>query len=420
MIPYGSMRDNVVITGAGCISSLGIGVETFADELLAGRTGIAPITTFSTEGCRSHAAALVRDFQPSRYIEPMKLRRFDEVGRLALATCRLAIEDARLPTGSDAVGMVMGTATSGLHSTVAHVHRLMTEGPASVPALGFSNTIGNAAASLCSIEFGLHGPNVTIGQKQASALAAIAFASAGLWQGRAAAFICGGVDDIEEQFFRVHDRLGVLSPVDGLEEASRPLDARRNGFVLGTGGHLVVLETSSAAARRGAAVYGEVLGVGASSNDCPLNGWPTEPCGIVRAMTAALTQGGVTADDVTVVFASANSTPALDRAEALAIQQVFGARRVPVVSIKGAVGEFGAVGAASLMAALLCLRRGTLPPTVGFAQPDPGCPVDVSASARPSDGRLALINATADGGAQFSLLVRAFAADEVERRPNLG
>ncbi len=407
MLPYAAMRDNVVVTGAGCISSLGIGAETFVDELVAGHGGIAPVTAFSTEGCASHAAALIRGFDPSRYIDPMKLRRIDEVGRLALATCRLALDDARLPAGTPNVGMVMGTATSGLHSTVAHVHRLMTAGPAAVPALGFSNTIGNASASLCSIEFGLRGPNVTIAQKQASALAAIAFAVAGLWRGRADAFLCGGVDDIEEQFFRVHDRLRVLSPGHGGEEASRPFDARRNGFVLGTGGHMLVLESASSAARRGVAPYGEVLGVGAAASDCPLNAWPGEPSAIVRVMEAALGQARMSPGDVDVVFASANSTPALDAVEAAAINQLFRSRPVPVVSIKGAIGEFGAVAAAAITAALLCLRRGTLPPTLGYANADTAAQLNLSGCSRPIDGRVALVNATADGGAQYSLVVRS-------------
>lgn len=407
MIAYAPMRDNVVITGIGCISSLGIGGETFAGRLLAGEGGIARVARFSTEGCRAHTAAILTDFQPSRFIDPMKLRRIDEVGRLALVTCRLAIDDANLPAGTDAVGIVLGTTTAGLHSTVTHVQRLMADGPAAVPAMGFSNTIGNAAASLCSIEFGFKGPNVTIAQKQASALAALAFAVDGLWQGRADAFVCGGVDDIEEQFFRIHDRLGVLSPGRGEEEASRPFDSRRNGFVLGTGGHLLVAETAKSAARRSAPVYGEILGIGISSSDCSLNAWPTEPSGIVRTMLAALAEGGVAAEDVAAVFASANSTPALDRVEASAIREVFGSRPVPVVSIKGAVGEFGAVGAASLSAALLCLRRGTLPPTVGLGDPAPDCPVNAAGTARAADGMLALVNATADGGAQFSVLARA-------------
>jgi 3-oxoacyl-[acyl-carrier-protein] synthase II len=282
--------------------------------------------------------------------------------------------------------------------------------------LGFANTIANAAASLCSIEFGLRGPNVTIAQKQASALSAIAFAMAGLRQGRAAAFVCGGIDDFEERLFTVHDRMHVLSPVGGGAEASRPFDVRRNGFVLGTGGHLMVLETAEFAARRGVRPYGEVLGVGSGASACALGAWPTDPAGIVSTMWAALADAGVEPADIDVVFASANSTSVLDRVEAQALEKVFGPRGVPVVSIKGAVGEFGASGSAALMAALVGLAAGVIPPTLGCEQPDPACPVDVSAVARPARGRLALINATADGGAQYCLVARAAAGPRLEPR----
>jgi len=346
----------------------------------------------------------------------MRLRRIDEVGRLALVACRLAAEDARLPTRTDEVGVVLGSATAGLHSTVTHLHSLATTGPAGVPAFGFSNMIGNAAASLCALESGWRGPNVTFAQKQASALAAIAFAVNVLEQGRASAFLCGGVDDIEETFYRVHDRFRVLSPTDGEPEGSRPFHAGRNGFVLGTGGHVVVLETPSFAARRGVVPYGEILGVGAASSACRLNAWPTEPTGLVRAMQGALAQAGVAPAEVAAVFATANSTRVLDQVEALAIEQVFGPYGVPVVSIKGALGEFGAVGAAALTAALLCLRRGILPPTLGCETRDPACRVDLTTSARPSTGRIALVNATADGGAHYCVIVRAAAPAAVEHR----
>lgn len=410
------MGDNVVITGMGCVSSLGVGADTFVHRLLAGESGIRPIATFSTEGCRSHTAALLRDFEPGRYYDPMKLRRVDEGGRLGLVATRLAIDDARLPTGTDEVGVALGTATSGTHSTVQHLHKLATGGPAAVPAMGFANTIANAAASLCSIEFGLRGPNVTIGQKQASALSAIAFAAFGLRDGHASAFVCGGIDDFEERLFTVHDWLRVLSPAGGGDEASRPFDVRRNGFVLGAGGHMIVLETAASAARRGVEPYGELLGVACGASACGLGAWPAEPSGIVRTMKAALADAGLEPSGVSVVFASANSTPVLDRVEAEAIAEVFGPRGVPVVSVKGALGEFGASGGAALMAALLGLASGVIPPTLGCDRPDPACQVDVSPVVRDAEGRVALINGTADGGAQFSLVVRAAAAPRLETR----
>jgi 3-oxoacyl-[acyl-carrier-protein] synthase II len=404
------MRDHVVVTGLGLLSSLGTGADAFVDGLVAGRTGIEPVSRFSTEGCRAHTAALIRDFEPSRYIDPLKLRRMDEVGRLALVACRLAADDAGLPAGTDGVGVVLGSATAGLHSTVRHLHVMTTTGPATVPALGFSNTVGNAAASLCAIELGLHGPNLTIGQKQVSGLAAIAIAAGWLRADRGSAFLCGGVDDIEEQLFRVHDRFGVLSRADGEPEASRPFCAWRNGFVLGTGGHVLAIERSCSAAGRGAVPYGEILGVDAASSDCKPTAWPSEPDGMVRAMRGALRDAAVAPSDVSAVFAAANSTRMLDRVESLALEQVFGPRGIPVASIKGATGEYAAAGAASLVAALLCLGRGVVPPTLGCEPVDPACRVDVSAAARPATGRIALVNASADGGAHYCIVVRAAAS----------
>ncbi len=403
------MGERVVVTGVGCLSSLGVGAGTFVDELLAGHSGIAPVAAFSTEGCRSHCAALIRGFDPAQFIDPMKLRRIDQAGRLALVACRLAAEDARLPADSDQVGVVLGSTTAGLHSTVTYLNSMIKTGPSGVPALGFSNMIGNAAASLCALEFKWRGPNLTVAQKQASALSAIAFCDDLLEQGRAAAFLSGGVEDIEEMFYRVHDQFRVLSPIDGGTEASRPFHAGRNGFVLGAGSHVVVLETASSAEARGATPYGEILGVGASSSNCRLNAWPSEPSGIVRAVRDALVRASLTPLDVSAVFAAANGSRELDRVEALAIEEVFGPFGVPVVSIKGATGEFGASAAASLTAALVALQRGTLPPTLGCEPRDPACRVDVSPVARPSKGRVALVNATADGGAHYSLVARASA-----------
>jgi 3-oxoacyl-[acyl-carrier-protein] synthase II len=411
------MGERVVVTGIGCLSSLGIGAGTFVDQLLAGHSGIAPVTRFSTEGCRSHSAALVRGFDPAEFIDPMKLRRIDEVGRLALVSCRLAAEDARLPADSDEIGVVLGSATAGLHSTVTHLQSLVTAGAAGVPALGFSNMIGNAAASLCALEFKWRGPNLTVAQKQASALSAMAFSAELLEQGRAVAFLCGGVDDIEEKFYRVHDQFRVLSPIDGGQEAGRPFYTGRNGFVLGAGGHMLVLETASSAKARGIMPYGEILGVGASSSVCRSNAWPTDSAGIVRAMRDALARASLAAADVSVVFAAANASRELDRIEALAVEQVFGPFGVPVVSIKGAIGESGASGAASLTAALVALHRGMLPPTLGCEPRDPACQVDVSPAARPSNGRIALVNATADGGAHYSFVARAPAPGRGRLRP---
>jgi 3-oxoacyl-[acyl-carrier-protein] synthase II len=198
------------------------------------------------------------------------------------------------------------------------------------------------------------------------------------------------------------------------EETSCPFGRKRNGFILGAGGHLVVLERAETASSRGAPVTAEVLGVGRSGVPCGVNQWPLSPDGLIRSMRAALAEGGLAPSSVDV-FASANSTAALDRTEAAALESVFGPCAVPVVALKGALGDFGASGSAALSAAISCLRQDLLPPTLGADEIDPECRVRLNASAQPFDGRVALINASAAGGSHYSLLVRVLRPGEFEQ-----
>ena len=407
------MTERVALTGLGVISSLGRGSKDFIDALLRGATGISAITAFDTSNCRSHRAGKLKCFDPAEYIAPNMLRRADEVGRLAISAGKLALADAGIEpkaTKSSEIGIVLGTYTAGLHSTVEFLSGLVREGPAGVSPLIFSNTVGNAPASLCALEFGLKGPNVTLTNKEASALAAVAYSVNLLRNGRASALITGGVDDFEATFFRIHDRFKVLSPVDGKEEAARPFDRRRNGFALGEGGVALFTEAWSLANQRGARIYAEILGVGGTSSPCGINRWPSDPTHLTGAMRMALSDARCTPHDVGVVFASGNGAIDLDRTEAAAIREVFLDEGVKVVSIKGALGESGMSGAASLAAAILSLREERIPPTVGLEELAPDCPVDVSPEARPASGWLALVNSFASGGANYSVLLRVLAS----------
>lgn len=331
----------------------------------------------------------------------------DEVGRLAVAACKLAIQDAAVPTGSDDVGVALGTATAGIHSTLEHLQALSTTGPGTVPALSFSNTVGNAAASLCAIEFGLRGPNVTLSQKHASSLASFVHALRSLERGRGRAFVTGGADDFGEKFFRVHDRLRVLARAgDACDEACRPFDRRRNGMVLGTGAFVIVLETEASARERQATIRADVLGAAAGASPCELNAWPRDGAGMARVVRAALDDAGVRPSEVGTVFSAANSS-GLDLVEAEAIEAVFGPFGVPVVAVKAAIGELAASAAGSVVAACEAASRGVVPPTHGTEELDPACHVDVSATSRPARSPIALITATASGGAHYAVVIRA-------------
>ena len=404
------MSERVVITGIGCVSCFGIGHRALIDAIGSGSSGIVPITRFDTADCRSRSAATIRDFDPAAFISPLKLRRVDAVGRVALACTRLLFEDAGGVPG-DNTGIALGTFTAGLDSLVEYLDGLSEHGPAGVPAILFSNTVSNAPASLCAIEFGLRGPNVTFNQREASSLSALVFSVGAIRQGRTTAMVTGGADCVEETFFKVHDRFRALSPMRGERgggaEAARPFDRDRNGFILGEGGFLLLIEAASAADARGVRVYGEIIGVGGSASKTALNGWPKDGAGLVKAMRLALSDAGLRPDQIAAVIGTSNGSPVLDRQEADAIVEVFGSRSVPVASVKGAIGESGASGAAGLIAGLLSVASGAVVPTVGFLQPDPALAVCVSSRPQPTRGEAFLVNGVASGGTNYSLAVRA-------------
>jgi 3-oxoacyl-[acyl-carrier-protein] synthase II len=406
------MSERVVITGIGCVSCFGIGHRAIIDGIESGSSGIAPITRFDTVDCRSHCAAAIRDFDPAAFISPLKLRRVDAVGRVALACTRLLLEDAGgvpIAGGRDDMGIALGTFTAGLDSLVEYLDGLSEHGPTGVPAILFSNTVSNAPASLCAIEFGLRGPNVTFNQREASSLAALIFSVGAIRQRRTTAMVTGGADCVEQTFFRVHDRFRALSPMRGERggaESARPFDRHRNGFVLGEGGFLLLLESASAADARGARVYGEIVGVGASASNAAVNGWPDDSAGLVKAMRLALCDANLSADQIAAVMGTSNGSPVLDRQEADAIVEVFDRRPVPVASVKGAIGESGASGAAGLIAGLLSIAGGSIPPTVGFREKDPALRLCVSDRPQLTQGETFLVNSVASGGTNCSLAVR--------------
>jgi 3-oxoacyl-[acyl-carrier-protein] synthase II len=401
------VRASVAVLGIGAVSAFGSTADAFRDRLLEGRTGIAQLKGFNLNGCRSTLAAEVTDFEPSAWLSPMRLRRLDRTGVYAVASAKLAIADARvcIPVdGDDHDGVVLGTWSAGGQSTQQFLEALFRSGPSGAPALLFDSTVGNSAASLVGLEFKLRGPNVTVSHKEASGLAAIATAVDLLREGRSSALIAGGVDAVYEPFYKAHDRFAVMSTDTNHSSRVAPFDRSRSGFVLGEGGFAMWLEPASA--RTAGSCHGEILGVGVSSAAVPVNAWPDSPDALIRTMRLALDDAGLQADDVDVVYASANATE-LDTAEAQALAALFANRRTVVTSIKGAVGEFGASGSASCAAALLCGRAGQVPPIAGLSAADPkAADLHLATAAMPAPGPIALVNSFASGGALFSAVLR--------------
>jgi len=406
MLTYASVPLPVAITGLGAVSAFGDSVAAFRDALLRGDSGVRAVTGFDVSRCRARVAAEITQFDAAAWIAPMKLRRLDPTCALAIVAVQQALQSSGVvipPDGDDRTGVVLGSWTAGGDTTTQFLRALGEGGPNNAPALLFSSTVGNAAASQAALEFKLRGPNITVSQKEASGLGAIVNAAGLVRGGRAARIVAGAADHVFDIFYFVHDRFGVMPAGEPRADASRPFDRARAGFVLGEGGFAVLLDGDAAPG----AVQGELLGIGAASAAVPLNAWPQDPEAIVRVMALAVADAGLQPADIDVVYASANASPALDRVEAQALSAFFGTRQPLVTSLKGAIGESGAAGAAACVAAVACGQLGQVPPIVGLTQPmAEAAGLRLATAATPQPGPIVLVTSIASGGSMFAAVLR--------------
>jgi len=412
MVTYGPVTDSIAITGVGVVSPLGDSPAAFRDALLRGDTGIRLDPSFASQGCRSVLSARVAGFEPAKWIPPMKLRRMDTTGPLALVAIRQAMEGAGYTVGEAGdprTGVVLGTYSAGGQATNEYLEALFKGGPSGAPALLFNSTVGNAAAGLAGLEYKLCGPNATISQKESSGLAALAAAVDLLRLDRADYVAAGGMDAIYDLFYRAHDRFAVMTDAREADETLAPFARTRGGFVLGEGAYVLWLQRAGPERGRTAAPSGtlaEILGTGAASDTSGINAWPDDPDTLARAMTLALEDAGLTPADVDVIYASANASPKLDYIEARAINQLFGSRPI-VTSIKGAIGECSAAGAASCASAILCGALGKVPPIAGLRDPDSAASMlNLARTVVDAPGDIVLVNSVASGGAVYSAVLR--------------
>jgi 3-oxoacyl-[acyl-carrier-protein] synthase II len=402
--------ERIVVTGLGLVTPFGTSADGFAAAMIEGRSAVVPVTQFGVDGCRARCAALVADFDATRWIPPMKARRLDVTSQYAMAAACQALDAASFPYGTepqDSTGVAVGTYTGGGSRTEEFLEGLFRLGPVGAPAMLFNATVANVAASTIGLELKLRGPNISISCKEVSALTAVAHAVDLLRAGQSRAIVTAGVDALYPLFFRVHDHFGVLSHSNGRPEGSRPFDATRNGFVLGEGGYAALLEPASAAAERGAAPLAEILAIECGGSATGINQWPGRHGDIARVMRRAIDAAGLSPDEVDVVYASANSAPRLDAIEAAAIGDVFGARQPVVTAVKGALGEASASAMAAVASAILCGRRGRVPPIAGLREIDPLCAhLNLAREVRPACGPVALVNGIASGGALVAAVLR--------------
>jgi 3-oxoacyl-(acyl-carrier-protein) synthase len=366
------MSDHICITGVGVVSSIGIGKEEFLSSLKIGKSGIEEIKSFDTQFSRSKKAGLVRDFHPKDFMSASKIRRLDRASQFAIAASKLALADGQFSVtreNSPRVGVVLGSGFCGLSSSEEFHRGQVFKGFLDLNPMLFPNTVPNAASSHVSIELGIQGVNCTLVQSFCSAEAAIAFACDQIRRGRADLVLTGGVDELSEFLFRGFSDLRLLAMDEGHGERSCPYDRMRNGLVLGEGSGVLVIEAEAHARSRGAKIYGSILGDSLLGGSLRESGAEGVERSIKRAMKG---REGLSID---YISGAGNSSQILDATEAQGIKRALPSQcpPIPVSSVKSMLGEAIALGGMRMVADVLSMEYGFIPPTIHYQFPDPAC-----------------------------------------------
>jgi 3-oxoacyl-[acyl-carrier-protein] synthase II len=410
-------RRRVVITGMGAVTPLGNDAETFWANLTAGKGGAAPITAFDPSEYAVHFACEVKDFDPTEWIEHRKARRMDRFAQMIIAAARMAEQDSGIDIEGETerTGVSIATGIGGLQSFQDCYDQLLDRGPDRINPLAITAIIPNMGAAWVSMELGARGPLASECTACAASNMAIGDAMDAIRLGRADVMLAGGTEaGITKVGIGGFSAMRALSRRnDAPEEASRPFDAERDGFVMGEAGAVVVLEDLEHARARDAKVYAELVGYGLSSDAQHIT--EPDPTGRhpARAMEMALEDAGVTTDEIDYINAHGTSTPLGDASETRVIKIALGeekARKTPISSTKGATGHcLGASGAIEAIACTLAVQRDVVPPTINYDVPDPECDLDyIPNEAREWKTDIALSNNFGFGGHNACLVIRKF------------
>jgi 3-oxoacyl-[acyl-carrier-protein] synthase II len=403
----------VVVTGLGAVTPLGNDARATWDAALAGRSGIDWIRSFDASDYPVRIAAEVKDFDPTTVASPKEVRKLDRNVLLALAAGTQAVSDAGLDGTYDParVGILFGTAIGGFLGIMEQAEVLRERGPSRVTPTFIPSVLPDAASGQLAISLGYRGPNYAPVSACATGSHAVGEAAEVVRRGDADAVLAGGAEAAMHPLILAGfcAMRGLVAEEDHPPRASRPFDATRAGFVMGEGACVLVLEELEAARRRGATVYAEVLGYGASNDAHHMAQPDPESVGVAEMMRSALSRAGVEPERVGYINAHGTSTPLGDLAETKAIKDVFGdhAYDLAVSSTKSVTGHcFGAAGAIEAMMCVLAIHEGVLPPTINYEHPDPDCDLDyVPNEARRARVDVALSNAMGLGGHNGCVLV---------------
>jgi 3-oxoacyl-[acyl-carrier-protein] synthase II len=409
------MRKRVVVTGLGAVTPIGNDVISYWNGLLAGRSGAATITRFDTSNLDVHIAAEVKGFDPISIFGKREARRNDLFTLFALEASRQAVLDADFkihPKGDKSAGVLIGTGIGGIISLLENFQHMQQYGSRRVSPFMIPMMMPNAASAMVAIEYELRGPNLSLASACATGSHAIAEAAEIIRRGQAKVMICGGSEAaITPLSLAAFKNMGALSPRnDEPERVSRPFDADRDGFLLGEGAGILIIERMEHALDRNAHIYCEVIGQGASSDAFHITAPDERGLGATISMQQAIKDARIDPQEVDYINAHGTSTKLNDRIETQAIRAVFGthADRIAISSTKSMIGHLmGAAGAVEAIACIKSLETGWVHPTINYETPDPECDLDyVPNKARKLDPQIVLSNSFGFGGHNGTLIFR--------------
>ena len=409
------MARRVVVTGVGLVSAVGIGTEETWKALLAGKSGAAPITHYDTTGFSVTFAAEVKNFDPLLYVEKKEVKKMGLFIQFALAAAQFAMEQSKLtitPDFAERTGVYIGSGIGGFDVIEREHTALMQGGPRKISPFFIPATIVNLASGFVSIRWGAKGPNSAACTACSSSTHAVGDSFKIIQRGDADVMISGGAEaaitPLSVGGFASMRALSTRN--DSPETASRPFDAQRDGFVIGEGSGILILEELGFAARRGANIMAEVVGYGMSGDAFHITQPDENADGAVRVMKKALADAGIQPQQVQYINAHGTSTPYNDRLETLAIKKVFGdyARKVAISSTKSMTGHLlGGAGGLEAGIAVLALRDKILPPTINYQNPDPDCDLDyIPNQPRQAEVEYILSNSFGFGGTNAALVLK--------------
>ena len=411
------MKRRVVITGVGMITPVGLDTEASWEGLINGKSGIGPITQFDDKTIPTRIAGEIHGFEPEKYIEPKEIKKMDRFIQLAIAASQMAMDMSGLkitPENAERVGVMVSAGIGGLPA-IEKYHKIYLERgfrkitPFFIPMLIINEVAGNI-----SMRFGAKGPNISVVTACATGTHSIGDAFKWIQRGDADAMIAGGTEScICATGVGGFNAMKALSTRNNEpERASRPFDAERDGFIMGEGAGVVVLEDLESALKRGARIYAEALGYGATGDAYHITSPAPNGEGAARCMNMAIRDAGLAPTDMGYINAHGTSTKYGDELESIAIKTVFGdyAYKIPISSTKSMTGHLlGAAGGVEAVISVLALDRGILPPTINLENPDPECDLDyIPHTARKARVDVVMSNSFGFGGTNACIVFRGF------------